>query len=200
MDILTDIGVVSDKVGAYQYLALLRGINVGGNNVIRMNDLTACFEEMGFADVATYIQSGNILFRTDEQDRARLTDKIERVLSDTFHYNSRVVVITHKQLKSVVEGAPRQFGKDATRYRYDVIFLKEPLTAKTAMKSVSVRDGVDSAYEGKSVLYFSRLIAKAAQSRLPKIITLPVYQNMTIRNWNTTTTLLALMDKKVAVK
>jgi uncharacterized protein (DUF1697 family) len=185
------------KADAYQYLALLRGINVGGNNVIRMADLTACFEQMGLADVATYIQSGNIMFRADEQDRARLTDKIQRALSDAFHYDSRVVVITHGQLKSVVEGAPRQFGKDAARYRYDVIFLKEPLTAKTAMKSVSVKDGVDRAYEGKGVLYFSRLMAKAAQSRLSKIVMLPVYQNMTIRNWNTTTTLLALMDKRV---
>lgn len=170
---------------------------MGGNNTIRMTDLVACFEQMGFADVMTYIQSGNILFRADEQNLARLTDKIERVLSDTFHYDSRVVVITHKQLKSVVEGAPRQFGKDAARYRYDVIFLKELVTAKTAMKSMSVKDGVDRAYEGKGVLYFSRLIAKAAQSRLTKIITLPVYQNMTIRNWNTITTLLALMDKRV---
>lgn len=168
---------------------------MGGNNIIRMTDLIACFEQMGFADVMTYIQSGNILFRADEQNRARLTVKIERVLSDTFHYNSRVVVITHKQLKSIVEGAPSQFGKDAAQYRYDVIFLKEPLTVKTAMKSVSVKDGVDRAYEGKGELYFSRLVAKAAQSRLTKIITLPVYQDMTIRNWNTTTKLLTLMNE-----
>jgi uncharacterized protein (DUF1697 family) len=184
----------------YQYVALLRGINVGGNNIIRMTDLIACFEQMGFADIMTYIQSGNILFRADEQNRARLTAKIERVLSDTFHYNSRVVVITHKQLRNVVERAPSQFGKDATRYRYDVTFLKEPLTAKAAMKSMSVKDGVDRAYEGKGVLYFLRLVAKAAQSRLTKIITLPVYQDMTIRNWNTTTKLLTLMDKRLDEK
>lgn len=164
-----------------------------------MTYLVACFEQIGFADVTTYIQSGNILFRADEQNRATLTDKIERVLSDTFRYDSRVVVVTHKQLKSVVESAPPQFAKDAARYRYDVIFLKELLTVKATMKSVSVKDGVDRAHEGKGVLYFSRLIAKAAQSRLAKIVTLPMYQNMTIRNWNTTTKLLALMDKR-AVK
>jgi uncharacterized protein (DUF1697 family) len=174
---------------------MLRGINVGGNSIIKMTDLVACFEQMGFADAMAYIQSGNILFWADEENRARLTDKIERVLSDTFHYHSRVVVITYPQLKSVVGGAPSQFGKDAMRYRYDVIFLKEPLTAKTAMESVSIKDGVDLAYEGKGVLYFSRLVAKAAQSNLTKIIRLPVYQNMTIRNWNTTTKLLLLMDK-----
>lgn len=181
---------------ASQYLALLRGINVGGNNIIKMADLAKCFEQMGFADVTTYIQSGNILFRAGEQNKTALTEGIEKTLSETFHYNSRVVITTHGQLKSVVEGAPRQFGKDTALYRYDVIFLKEPLTAKTAMKSVSIKDGVDHAYEGKGVLYFSRLAAKAAQSRLPKIVTLPVYPNMTIRNWNTTTKLLALMDER----
>jgi uncharacterized protein (DUF1697 family) len=138
-----------NKVNVCQYLALLRGINVGGNNIIKMTDLKMCFEQMGFADVMTYIQSDNIPFRSDEQNRERLTDKIERILSDTFHYGLRVVIITHKQLKSVVEDAPSQFGKDASCYRYDAIFLKEPLTAKTAIKSVSVKDGVDRAYEGK---------------------------------------------------
>ena len=62
------------------------------------------------------------------------------------------------------------------------------------MKSVSIREGVDTAHVGKQTLYFSRLISRAAQSHLTKIIGLPVYQNMTIRNWNTTTKLLALMD------
>lgn len=181
---------------AIQYLALLRGINVGGSNVIKMTKLKACFEHMGFTDVMTYIQSGNVLFKTDEKNLTRLTDRIEKVLSDTFRYDSRIVLITHKQLKSVVDGAPPQFGRDAARYRYDVIFLKAPLTAQIAMKSVAVKDGVDRAYGGKDVLYFSRLIAKAAQSRLSRIITLPVYQDMTIRNWNTTTKLLALMNKR----
>ncbi len=181
---------------AIQYLALLRGINVGGSNVIKMTRLKACFEAMGFTDVTTYIQSGNVLFTSHEKNVPRLTHTIEHGLSNAFRYDPRVVVITHKQLKNVVERAPRQFGRDAARYRYDVIFLKEPLTAKGAMKSVTARDGVDRAHEGKGVLYFSRLIARAAQSQLPRIIALPVYQDMTIRNWNTTTKLLALMNER----
>jgi len=63
------------------------------------------------------------------------------------------------------------------------------------MKNVSTKEGVDHAYKGKYVLYFSRLTSKASQSHLAKIIKLPVYQSMTIRNWNTTTKLLALMEK-----
>ncbi len=178
-----------------QYLALLRGINVGGNNIIKMADLKACFEDMGFAEVATFIQSGNILFKTAEKDKTKLTTKIEGVLSEKFSYKSRIVTITQKGLKNVVEGAPRGFGKDLDKYRYDVIFLKEPLTSKDAMKNVSIKEGIDGAYMDRSVLYFSRLISKASQSHLTKIIKLPMYQNMTIRNWNTTTKLLALMEK-----
>ena len=179
-----------------QYLALLRGINVGGKNIIKMADLKACFENIGFTDVVTYIQSGNVLFKSAEKDKVKLINKIEKVLSERFNYKSRIVTVTHKQLKKVVEGAQRGFGKNADKYRYDVIFLKEPLTPNEAMKNVSAKEGVDNAYAGEYVLYFSRLIRKAAQSHLTKIITLPVYQNMTIRNWSTTTKLLALMEKR----
>jgi len=63
-----------------QYLTLLRGINVGGNNIIKMTDLKSCFENMGFTSVSTYIQSGNVIFKSDEKDNTRLTNKIEQVL------------------------------------------------------------------------------------------------------------------------
>ncbi len=179
-----------------QYLALLRGINVGGNNIIKMADLKAWFESMGLTDVVTYIQSGNVIFKSAEKDKAKLTIKIEVGLSERFNYEARLVTITHKQLKQTVEDAPRGFGKEPDKFRYDVVFLKEPLTPKEAMKSVSVKEGIDNAYAGKDVLYFSRLIAKASSSHLTKIVGMPVYQNMTIRNWNTTTRLLALMEKE----
>ncbi len=177
------------------YLALLRGINVGGRNIIKMTDLKACFEAIGCSDVATYIQSGNVMFRSEESDIDKLVIDIECALSARFAYTSRVVVLTHTQLAHIVEHAPAGFGKEPEHYRYDVIFLKPPLTATEAMKSVSLKQGVDTAHLGTGVVYFSRLISKAAQSQLSRIITLPVYQYMTIRNWNTTTKLLALMER-----
>lgn len=179
-----------------QYLALLRGINVGGKNIIKMTDLKASFEAMGFSEVKTYIQSGNVLFQSDEKDKVALTNRIEKALSSQFRFEARIVTVAHKELASIVREAPDGFGGDGKSYRYDVIFLKEPLTPREAMKSVSVKAGVDTAHAGKQALYFSRLIAKASQSHLTKIIGLPVYQNMTIRNWNTTTKLLALMEGK----
>ena len=177
------------------YLALLRGINVGGSNIIKMTDLKECFENIGCADVKTYIQSGNVMFRSEERDAAQLVSKIERALSARFAYTSRVVVLTHKQLTHIVEHAPDEFGTEPDTYRYHVIFLKKPLTATATMKSVSLKPGVDTAHKGQGVLYFSLLISKATQSHISRISTLPIYQHMTIRNWNTTTKLLALMDK-----
>jgi uncharacterized protein (DUF1697 family) len=177
-----------------QYVALLRGINVGGKNLIKMVELKACFEALGFQDVRTYIQSGNVLFSADEVDQARLAGQIEEALSRTFNYPSPVVVRSYKEMKAIITHAPKDFGRDPAAYRYDVIFLKEPLSAAEAMQSITTKEGVDQVYTGIGVLYFSRLISKATQSRLSRIVGRPVYQNMTIRNWNTTTKLLEMME------
>lgn len=177
-----------------QYVALLRGINVGGKNIIKMAELRACFEARGFSNVRTYIQSGNVLFYADGLDWAALTGQIEDALSKTFDYSSRVVVRSEEEMKATVAQAPQGFGSDPATYRYDVLFLKEPLTAAEAMTDISVREGVDQAFAGDGVLYFTRLISRASQSHLTRIIGLPIYQSITIRNWNTTTKLLNMMD------
>lgn len=177
-----------------QCVALLRGINVGGKNLIRMSDLVACFEGHGFHSVTTYIQSGNVLFESRQSSSARLADRIEALLGAAFGYNATVVVQTRQQLRKVVDDAPESFGAHPARYRYDVVYLRPPLAGATAIESVPTRAGVDQAYAGPGVLYFSRLISKASQSRLSRIISLPIYQRMTIRNWNTTVKLLQMMD------
>ncbi|MBP6942667.1 MAG: DUF1697 domain-containing protein [Candidatus Buchananbacteria bacterium] len=176
------------------YLAFLRGINVGGNNIIKMTALKVCFESLGFADVRTYIQSGNVIFNASGSITA-LEDKIEQVLSKTFSYQARVVVVSGKDLKQVVTAAPAEFLKDLQKYRSDVIFLKRPLTPTKAMAIIELRDGVDRVYQGKHVLYFKRLTARATQSKLSKVIAKPEYKYMTIRNWNTVSKLLGLLEK-----
>jgi uncharacterized protein (DUF1697 family) len=178
-----------------RYVALLRGINVGGNNIIKMADLRASFETMGFADVATYIASGNVVFSTKPADKARLSLRIEQALDKRFSYASRVVLVSADELQTVVSQAPARFGKQPDLYRYDVLFLKEPLTAAEALPLVPTRPGVDQAQAGDHALYFRRLISKAQQSQLSRLVQLPVYKSITIRNWNTTTRLLELVAK-----
>lgn len=176
-----------------RYVALLRGINVGGNNIIKMIALRQAFEEMGFTDVASYIQSGNVVFTGSSSDKVKITKKIEAALSKTFAYESKVVVIVATDLERVVAEAPPKFGAAPARYRYDVLFVKAPLTSREAMEQVTTKPGVDEAFAGKHAIYFRRLIAKATQSHLPKIIGRPVYKHLTIRNWTTTMKLLAMV-------
>ena len=180
-----------------RYVALLRGINVGGKNPIPMAGLKSCFEENGFDDVRTYIQSGNVIFSSPASSQAELTGVIERMLRTTFaHYDASVVLRSRSQMRTIVERAPKGFGTQPTLYRYDVIFLKPPLTAKAAMQSVSMKEGVDRGWAANGVVYFSRLTSRATQSRLSRVVSLPIYQQMTLRNWNTTTKLLPLLEAK----
>jgi uncharacterized protein (DUF1697 family) len=181
-----------------KYVALLRGINVGGKNLIKMSDLKACFEKQGHEAVSTYIQSGNVLFASKKSGALELCKRIETTLEKTFDYGASVVLVSEKQLTEVVRRAPKGFGSEPAKYRYDVLFLKPPLTAAAAMKSIKTRDGVDQAFSGSGVLYFSRLIAKATQSQLSRIVGTPIYKSLTIRNWNTTTTLFRLLTKAEA--
>ena len=178
------------------YLALLRGINVGGNNLIAMSALKSCFERQGFTDVRTYIQSGNVLFSSAEKNRERLVEDIERMLSIQFSYSARVALLSFDELRYIVKAAPKDFGANPEKYRYDVIFLRSSLTPRAVIKSLSVKKGVDTVRAGKRVLYFSRLIAKATQSHLSRLAQLPIYKEMTIRNWNTTMKLFSMMENE----
>jgi uncharacterized protein (DUF1697 family) len=178
-----------------RYVALLRGINVGGKNLIPMPALKACFEDAGFTDVSTYIQSGNVLFSAPATGRAALTKRVERTIGSAFdHYAASVVLRSKAQMVKVVVDAPPGFGSEPDEYRYDAIFLKAPLTPKAAIKQVEMKEGVDRCWTGPGVLYFDRLISNVTSSRLNRIVGSPVYQQMTIRNWNTTTKLTALLD------
>lgn len=175
-------------------VALLRGINVGGKNIIKMADLKECFEDLGFINVRTYIQSGNVIFSAKDLPSKKLNIQIERVLSVKFKYDASVVLLSQKQLKQVIQRAPKGFGESPTKYRYDVLFLKEPLSSIEAFEMIPVKHGVDQIYQGRGVVYCSRPSSKATQSRLSRLASLPFYKNITIRNWNTTTKLLDLMS------
>jgi uncharacterized protein (DUF1697 family) len=174
-----------------RYVALLRGINVGGKNIIPMASLKACFEKAGFDAVTTYIQSGNVIFSSRG---APVEARLEQLLGSTFDYRACVVVRSRRQMEAIVNKAPPGFGARPALHRCDVVYLKAPLTASAAVKSVPVREGVDDVHAGPGVLYFSRLIRRASQSRLSRLVSMPVYRSMTIRNWNTTIALGRLIS------
>lgn len=175
-----------------RYVALLRGINVGGKMPVPMADLRATFTSAGFGDVATYIQSGNVVFSSD-RPAAGLEAVVESALAQQFDGPIPVVVRSLRQLRAVVRSAPPGFGEEPDEYHSDVVFLKRPLTSAAAMKVVRLRDGVDHAWAGNGVVYFARLSARRTQSRLSQLMGTPEYRLMTIRNWRTTNKVLSLL-------
>lgn len=177
-----------------RWVALLRGINVGGKNVIRMEALRACVEAAGHTNVATYIQSGNVIFDAKARDALAIERALEAALAKQFGYRASVMLRSREQMRKIVARAPRGFGTKPAQFRYDVIFLKEPPTAEELFGEIPRREGVDQVWPGDGVLYFSRVEKLASKSKLSKVASLPMYQRMTIRNWNTTTKLLALME------
>jgi uncharacterized protein (DUF1697 family) len=181
------------------YVILMRGINVGGKNKVPMAELKRYLEELGFESVVTYIQSGNVVLRSDLSAKA-LSAKIEDMLPKRFKLNSsmiRVVALEYKTFKRIVMQAPKEFGKDNTRYRDNVIFLMN-LRPTKAMEQIETRQGVDEVWQGDKAIYYRNSIPNASKSRLSKITQQPIYQSITIRNWNTTTKLLKLLEEHKA--
>ncbi len=175
-------------------ICLLRGINVGGKNIIKMADLKACFEKMGFESVQTYIQSGNVVFESSKAP-GLLTSLIEKTLLKKFKYKEPVLVLTEKKLESIIQSAPKGFGTNLENYRCDVIYIVKDITAKAFSKVISCKEGVDNVHVGKDAIYFSRLKSQASKSHLSKIVSKPEYKLVTVRNWNTTVKLKNLVDK-----
>jgi uncharacterized protein (DUF1697 family) len=177
------------------YVALLRGINVGGNNIIKMNELKIIFEKMNFYDVQTYIQSGNVIFSDFEKEKLKLSKKIENKLSEILDNEIKISLFTLSEMGEIINKKPYKYGEENEKYKYDIIFLIDPLTAKEALKEIRTREGVDEVYEGNRILYFKRLKENITKTYLTKIIGTPIYKYMALRNWNTTEKLFDLMEK-----
>lgn len=175
------------------HVALLRGINVGGRNAVPMKELAACVAAGGYTEVATYIQSGNVLFTTEVTDLRAMELDLEQRIQERFEFPVPVVVRSFAEMTATVESAPGWFG--GPDHRCDVIFLKHPLTADDAFDALPApREGVDHWDKGPAgCLYASRLTAQATKSRLSQISASPIYPAITIRNWNTTTKLQSLL-------
>jgi uncharacterized protein (DUF1697 family) len=177
------------------YLALLRGINVGGKNKVPMAGLKALLEEIGLTDVRTYIQSGNAIFTSTLAART-IARRIEAGLTRTFELDDalvKVLVLSHAELKAVVDRRPKGFGDEPDKYHSDAIFLME-IDGEEAFALFSPREGVDAVWQGDGMVYSRRLTAERTKSRLNRIMASPLYKSMTIRSWQTTTKLLEMME------
>jgi uncharacterized protein (DUF1697 family) len=175
---------------------LLRGINVGGKNNLSMAALKECLEELGYADVATYINSGNVI--ADSKKSATAVEaEIEKVLPAKFKLDSeliRVLALSKATFKAMVDGRPKGFGDEPGKYHSDAIFLMRDIKLKDAVGVFDPREGVDAFWPGKGVIYHRRLSAERTKSKLNKVLATPFYKSMTIRSWQTTEKLLAMLE------
>ena len=178
------------------YVALLRGVNVGGNNMISMSALKKSFEAMGFPQVSTYINSGNIIFTTKENDARKLEKKIEQLLSKDYQLDSRVVVRSLSEMEKLVESLPQNWTGDSG-WRYNVIFLRHTIDSEKILDELVVKPDIEEVVYRPGTLLWSAQVSELTRTNMLKLSSRKMYLDMTIRNLNTTRKLRDLM-KKVA--
>lgn len=182
------------------YVALLRGINVGGRNLLPMKDLNALFVAAGCDDVATYIQSGNVIFRADPALAARLPDAVEKSVLDRFGFRVPVVIRTGADLERVARSNPflvaeagdaRDGGGEVDLARIHVAFLADaPDAARVAALDPDRSPGDAFAVRGREI--YVRFGAGAAKTKLTNAyFDAKLATTSTLRNWRT---VLALRD------
>lgn len=179
------------------YVALLRGINVGGRNKLPMAQLRTELTDLGLQDVQTYIQTGNVLFDST-LGAAEAAEAIRDRIHSSFDLTSELVrplVLAAPHYREVVDQAPAGFGDDPDAHRYDVAFVMG-MPVSEVMPQVSVNPEVDTTWPGNRAIYYRRVKAQASRSHLSRVVSSPVYANLTIRNWNTTTRLAAMLDDR----
>ena len=111
-----------------RYIALLRGINVGGNTMVKMADLKSSFEDLGFTNVASYINSGNLAFDTKKTSEKKLVAKIEKEVESVCNKNVQVMVREQAAITDILANNP--FDGEYKSYKeMHVLFLKAAIPA-----------------------------------------------------------------------
>ncbi len=179
------------------FVALLRGVNVGGNNMISMKSLKASFEAMGFSHVITYINSGNIIFTTREDDARQLEKKIEQMLSRDYQLDSKVVIRSLPEMEKLVKTLPSTWSGDSD-WRYNVIFLRHTIDSKKILADLPANSDIEEIVYRRGALLWSAQATQLNQTNFAKLASRKIYHDMTVRNLNTTKKLYELMKKVAA--
>jgi uncharacterized protein (DUF1697 family) len=176
------------------FVALLRGVNVGGKNMIRMSALKESFERMGFGDVTTYINSGNIIFKTQEGNARKLERSIEGMLSSEYELECKVVVRSLAEMADLVKSLPETWEGDE-RWKYNVIFLRHSIDFENILDGLTPGSDIEQIVYRPGTLLWSARISDLGRTSLHKLPSQKLFQEMTARNTNTTRKLYELMKK-----
>ncbi len=164
-----------------RYVALLRGINVGGNNKVSMVELKAQFVMLGFTDVRTYINSGNVIFSSSREPSAK---KVCNTLIQHFGVPIDLLILNAEAVSQIANAIPSDWVNDDT-YKADVCYLFNAVNTPDICEQIGYRADIETfIYVNHAVLM---RISRSNQQKgsLLKIVGSPLYKQMTIRNVNT---------------
>ncbi len=190
--------MAKSKSSLHLFVALLRGVNVGGNNMISMSALKKSFETLGFSDVTTYINSGNIIFNAKHDDARKLEQQIERMMAKEYQLDSKVVVRSLSEMEQLVQSLPRKWGGDSN-WRYNVIFLRHTIDSEDILAELPANDEIEEVVYRPGTVLWAAHVDRISRSKMVKLSSRKIYQDMTVRNLNTTKKLYELMRKVVEV-
>lgn len=174
-----------------KFIALLRGINVGGNNKVSMPELRSCFEEAGFKNVVTYINSGNVIFETRQKNIQKLVEVCEAAIEKQFGFRVVCCVVSATELKDALNHAPVWWGNGEAKH--NAIFVIAPKKAEEIVAEIGeAKPEYEKVAVYHPVIFWSAPIETFGRTRYSKIVGTKTYQSVTIRNANTTKKLVEL--------
>ena len=175
-----------------RYVALLRGINVGGKTLIKMADLKECVEALGLDDVSTFIASGNVLFDARSRDSAKLERAIEAAVEKRFRLPVKVVVLDRAAYARIVKAIPKAWVGDQT-LRANVAFVRRGADAKKVVRELEPDAAVEEVKAISGAILWATKRNAVNRSVMRKLIGGAAYKELTVRNLNTTLKLQELL-------
>ena len=188
-----EAGFEFDILFIMKYVALLRGINVGGNNKVSMTKLKDCFERLDFKDVSTYINSGNVIFETTLKTETAIVKKIEEAIVETFKFPVRVVIRSQENIKKIAAAIPKSWENN-DKQKSDILFLWEKYKSKKSLGLIEAKTGIDALKYSDGAIFWNVDRKNYTKSGMGNFIGTELYKNMTARNVNTVRKLAALME------
>ncbi len=175
-----------------KYLALLRGINVGGKHKVEMKKLREVAEKLGFTVVSSYINSGNLIFECAETDTEKLAIKLERAIEKAFGFAVPTLVRDQKSMLALTKKLPNEWTNDAEQ-KTDILFVWSDFDHKATIGILKPVAGIDELIYVSGALVWHIERADYSKSAMNNLIKTPVYKKMTARNINTVRKLAELM-------
>lgn len=165
-------------------ISMLRGINVGGHKMIKMEALRGLYQSLELEDPRTYIQSGNVVFRTGEKDLVRLRSRIEDAVERSFGFRPDVLLRTSVEMRNVIAGNPFAKRRDIDPSKLLVMFLASEPSREAREKVLSIRaDPEELQILGREAyVYFPNGMARPKLA--PALIEKMLRTSGTCRNWN----------------